>query len=230
MRARAPMWIDRSFRRGIGRCERGAGRREKARGRKGNQKTKKPGVVPGFGFSSGEGCGALGAARVDFLEHGRRGRGGGGGSGDGAVAGEAAAEEELFVFLVELEDLKDAGAGAFELVAGAGVADGGGGDGAESGEGAVEAFEERGLALKEFGAGHALVLAEETVFLEGALVKFVADALVFPEGLGLGHGVEAVLPSGMAGAEAEAGAGEAVGEGLVPGGGAGGILPVVVSK
>lgn len=100
---------------------------------------------------------ALRAAGVDFLEHRhRRGRGGAGRRG--ACAGEAAAQEELFVFFVELENLEDAGAGVFELGADLGIAGGAGGEGAEGGERGIQFFEHLAFALEKIGAGGALVL------------------------------------------------------------------------
>src|SRR5687767_7527518 len=59
----------------------------------------------------------LRAARVDLLEH----RSGGGGSGSAGLHGprprEADAEEQLLVFFVELENLKNSGARFLELFA-----------------------------------------------------------------------------------------------------------------
>lgn len=127
----------------------------------------------------------LGDARVDFLEEGAR-RGAGGGSGTGA--GEAEAEEELFVFLVELENLEDARAGVLEQIAFGGGMGLAGGDGAKRGERLVEAREQIAFAVEELGSEGALVLAEEAVFLERALVKLVTELLVLLQGLGWRHG------------------------------------------
>jgi len=113
---------------------------------------------------------ASGDAGVDFLEE--RGRRGDGRNG-GFRAGKAEAEEELFVLLVELQDLQDAPAGVFEEVAFLGRLGLAGGDGAQRGEGAVEAGEEIAFAVDELLTERALVLAEETVFLERALVQLV---------------------------------------------------------
>lgn len=124
-------------------------------------------------------------AGVDLLEErGRRRRGGDGGFG----SGEAEAEEKLFVLLVELQDLQDARAGVFEEIAfggGLGLARG---DGAQRGERLIEAREEIAFAIYELLGERALVLAEEAVFLERALMQFVTEQLVLLQGLGWRHG------------------------------------------
>ena len=72
-----------------------------------------------------------------------------------------------------------------------------GGEGAEGRERRVELLQHRAFACEKIRAGRALVLPEETVFLQGALVDGVAEPMVSLEGFGLGHGVEAVLgPAG----------------------------------
>lgn len=79
----------------------------------------------------------------------------------------------MFVLFVELQDLQDPRAGLFEKVALRGRLGLAGGDGAQRGEGAIEASEEIAFTVDELLTERALVLAEETVFLERALVQLV---------------------------------------------------------
>ena len=156
--------------------------------------------------------GRSGAAGVDFLEHrhGSSGRGGRRRTG----AEETAAQEQLFVFFVELENLQNAGAGVFELSPGFGIPGRRGGEGAESGERLVELLEQGAFAREKIRAGGPLVLAEESVLFQRTLVDGVAKTVVGLERFGLGHGVEAVLAPagrGLAGAGLGASADVAVG-------------------
>src|SRR5688572_6814285 len=93
-------------------------------------------------------------------------------------AGEAEAEEELFVLLVELENLQDPRARLLEQVARLRFLGVAGGHGAQRGERGVEFGEELAFAFDEFRGERALVLAEETVLLERALVQLVTKLLV----------------------------------------------------
>ena len=100
------------------------------------------------------------------------------------------------------------------MSAGVGIARRSCGEGAEGGERLVELLEQGAFARKKIRSGCPLVLPEETVFLQGALVNGVAEPLVGLEDFGLGHGVEPVVapPGGGLvgtglGATAEAGAG-----------------------
>ena len=125
-------------------------------------------------------AGALsGGAGVDFLQQRGRGTDGGGGR---FGAGEAAAEQELLVFLVELENLENAGAGALQQVACIRIADTARRHGAQGLERGIELFHERALALDHLGGRRKLVLAEKTIFLERALVQLVTKLLVLLQG------------------------------------------------
>src|SRR5205823_3800295 len=61
----------------------------------------------------------------------------------------------------------------------------------------VESREQRAFALEERRIRHALVLSQETVLIQNALVDLVAELLVLLNGLKLAHGMAAVFtPSG----------------------------------
>lgn len=138
-----------------------------------------PGLTKGKTFA-----GRLRDPRVDFLEQRDRGIAGSGGE---SRAGQAVAQEELLVLLVELENLEDAGARVLEQVACLGLADTAGRNVAQIGERLVEFAEERALPFDHLGGKGALVLPEETVFLERALVQFVTELVMLVQGFGRSH-------------------------------------------
>lgn len=93
------------------------------------------------------------------------------------------AQDELFVFAEQVENLQEAAAGLFDEGGAAGAEGGIGGHAggvavAEGGEAGFEAPDQVLVTLEQTGVGDALVLLEETVFLEGELMEFVANLKV----------------------------------------------------
>ncbi len=90
----------------------------------------------------------------------------------------------MFVLLVELQDLQDARASVFEKFSLRGCFGLAGGDGAQRGERLIEAGKKIAFTIDELRGERALVLAEETIFLERALMQLVTEQLVLLQGLG----------------------------------------------
>jgi hypothetical protein len=102
---------------------------------------------------------------------------------------EAVTEEELFVLAVEMEDLEKFGARFLDDLRAGGIGTGGGAGGRCAGvagldgcKAFVETGEEVAFFLEERRVGDALVLLQETVFLEGKLVELVTEVLMMTEG------------------------------------------------
>jgi hypothetical protein len=94
------------------------------------------------------------------------------------------AQDELFVFAEQVEDLEEAVAGLLDHAGATGAQGGVGGDEggvavAEAGEAGFEPVDQRLVALEQSRFGDALVLLEKTVFLEGEPVELVADLKMF---------------------------------------------------
>jgi hypothetical protein len=113
---------------------------------------------------------------------------GGGRGGRGAGGGQAAAEQELLVFAVEVEDLQRALAGAFQHVTA--VFAGSGGVFAEGGQARVQAGGEGLFLLTPRGFGRTAVRFKDSVFLDAKLVKLVAEGEVAGEVVGERHEAE----------------------------------------
>jgi hypothetical protein len=134
--------------------------------------------------------------------------GGNGGSGRSRAGGaETVAEDELFVFAEEVENLEETAAGLFDDGGAGGAGGGVGGDdggvaGAKGSEAGFETVDQGLVALEQGRVGDALVLFKKAVFFEGEVVEFVADLEVRTEGVG--HGKR---DQGVVAAEAETGAG-----------------------
>lgn len=136
----------------------------------------------------------LRATRVDLLQH----RDGGGGlrGGIGTRAGEAGAEQQLFILFVELQNLQDPAPRFFQLFPGFRIADRGGWDCTQSGERTIEFFEQRSFAINKRRIWRPLMLSKKTVFLEDALVNLVAEPMVIADELERVHGVAPVDDAG----------------------------------
>lgn len=111
--------------------------------------------------------------------------------GVGADGGETAAQEQLFVFAVEMEDLEGALARAFEgfpavFAVGAGAF-------AQPGQTGVETGGQLLFARAPGGVGRAAFLFEDAVFLKTELVELVAKSEVAGEDVGETH--RAALPA-----------------------------------
>ena len=83
------------------------------------------------------------------------------------------AEQELLVFFIELENLKNSRAGVFEQVAGFRFTDAARRDGAQRRQRLIELAQQLTLSFHKLGGERPLVLPKETVFLERALVQLV---------------------------------------------------------
>lgn len=90
------------------------------------------------------------------------------------------AQDELFVFPKQVEDLQEASSGLLDHGGAGGAQSGVGGHAggvaiAKAGEAGFEAIDQVLMARKQPGVGDALVLLDETVFLEGGLMELLAD-------------------------------------------------------
>ncbi len=113
---------------------------------------------------------------VDFLQQRRVWRGGRNGFHSPA---QARAKEQLFVFLVELENLQNPTAYLFNqsprFAAGfaTGIA------AAQRGQRLIQLFKQNALPVEQNGIGRAAVLLEMAVFFECELIKLVTNLLMF---------------------------------------------------
>lgn len=94
------------------------------------------------------------------------------------MPGQTVAEQQAFVFLVELQYLQNAAAGVFELLAGGAFANRRRGNLAQGHQDMFEPLDELAFAPQQPGFGRALVLAEETVLLQRKLVEFLTECLM----------------------------------------------------
>jgi len=122
------------------------------------------------------------------------------------------AQEELFVFPLQVEDLEDAGAGFFDgfgaesafLRIGRDAGDGGI---LERGKAGFQTGEEIAAFVEQGGVGGALVLLKKAVFLDGQMMELFAKLQVCGKRFRRNHGEGGV--AGAGGAAVMAGTGGA---------------------
>lgn len=93
----------------------------------------------------------------------------------------------MLVLFVELEDLENPCAGVLEQIAGFRFAHASCRNGAERGERLVQFAQQLLFAIYEFAREWPLVLSEEAIFLQGALMEFITELLVLMQSFGRSH-------------------------------------------